>query len=439
MNLVLTKSISRFARNTTDCLEMVRSLTALGVNMIFEKENIDTRYMDSEFLLTILASLAENESRSFSDNNRWAIQKRFRDGTYRPARAPYGYDMVDGKYVINPTEAEIVRSIFDQFLNGVGPTEIAAALNRDKIPMKRDGEKWKEQKSRKWSGAQINAILKNIAYVGDALLQQSYHDQNFKTKANRGEYPQYLIKNRHAPIISRDDFLCAQKLIEQHRKQQNNKTVTEREFHILTGRMFCGCCGAGMIRASRKKGIENPYSWCCSRHVKERTYGAQSVLEEGIMNGITIAINKLRFMLPILPAYAEAADREWKEEHAAAIMPLEEKLERIRTEKTVLSFQWTQRSIDPAAYYRDKNAIETEERLVQADLDRIACPQAEAAKALVTALREDGMTVEEFLDHHREDARMGGCMAGVFCFWPSPRRVVSRFLLYNWISGHWAA
>ncbi len=120
------------------------------------------------------------------------------------------------------------------------------------------------------------------------------------------------------------------------------------------------------------------------------------------MNGITIAINKLRFMLPILPAYAEAVDQEWEEEHAEEINPLKEKLERNRTDKTALSLQWTQRSIDPAAYYREKNAIETEERLVQADLDRIACPQAEAAKALITALREGSMTVKEFLDQHVE-------------------------------------
>ena len=100
VNLVLTKSISRFARNTTDLLEMVRSLSALGVGIVFDRENIDTRTMDSEFLLTLLASLAEDESHSISSNCRWGIQKRFQDGTYRISTAPYGYDVKDGNLVI---------------------------------------------------------------------------------------------------------------------------------------------------------------------------------------------------------------------------------------------------------------------------------------------------------------------------------------------------
>ena len=109
VNLVLTKSVSRFARNTTDLLEMVRSLTAKGTDISFERENIDTRTMDSEFLLTILASLAEDESHSISANCRWGLQKRFENGTYRAASAPYGYDLVDGNYAVNELEAEIVK------------------------------------------------------------------------------------------------------------------------------------------------------------------------------------------------------------------------------------------------------------------------------------------------------------------------------------------
>ena len=112
VNLVLTKSVSRFARNTTDLLEMVRSMTATGTNLFFERENIDTRTMDSEFLLTILASLAEDESHSISANCRWGLQRRFEDGTYRAASAPYGYDLVDGNYAVNETEAAVVKEIY---------------------------------------------------------------------------------------------------------------------------------------------------------------------------------------------------------------------------------------------------------------------------------------------------------------------------------------
>lgn len=247
--------------------------------------------MDSEFLLTILASLAENESRSFSDNNRWAIQKRFKDNTYRPARAPFGYDLVDGCYVVNKTESAVVRTIFDQYLSGIGPGEIAKQLTASGVPLKRESEKWKETRSAKWSSTSINSILHNIAYVGDTLLQQSYHDHEFKTRTNKGEYPQYLIKNRHEPIISRDDFLRVQKLIEQHRIQHNTRKGKAGKRHFLTGRMFCGCCGAPMIRLVRGKKRANTYSWGCSRHVNEKICQAMPVLEEGVLNGITTKPN----------------------------------------------------------------------------------------------------------------------------------------------------
>ena len=121
---------------------MVRSLTAKGTDISFERENIDTRTMDSEFLLTILASLAEDESHSISANCRWGLQKRFENGTYRAASAPYGYDLVDGNYAVNETEAEIVKEIFTRALDGEVLRQIAADLNKRRIPTQRDGLIW---------------------------------------------------------------------------------------------------------------------------------------------------------------------------------------------------------------------------------------------------------------------------------------------------------
>ena len=403
VNLVLTKSISRFARNTTDCLEMVRNLTAMGVSLVFEKENIDTRTMDSEFLLTILASLAENESRSFSDNNRWAIQKRFKDNTYRPARAPFGYDLVDGCYVVNKTEAAVVRTIFDQYLSGIGPGEIAATLNRGKVPMKRVNEKWKKTVKHKWNCSVINSILHNIAYVGDALFQKSFKDHEFKTRTNKGEYPQYLIQNRHEPIISRDVFLRAQNLIEKHRDQHNTRKGKAGERHFLTGRLFCGCCGAPMKRLFRRKGCSyNHTSWGCIRHVQEQSCPAQSVLDDGILNGLATMMNKLRFMIAALPAYADAAEREWKEAHFSEIAPLEERLRSIRADRDRLAVLWTQRGIEAHEYYREKNELETNERLVQRELTRIVCPAKEKAMRLYSSLRDGTISVEDFVARHVE-------------------------------------
>lgn len=141
---------------------MVRSLTAIGTDIFFERENIDTRTMDSEFLLTILASLAEDESHSISANCRWGLQRRFQDGSYRAANAPYGYDLVDGTYTMNSEEAEIVREIFRRRIEGETTGQIAKELNRRNIPTKRAGEVWKgKEVSGKWTSQRILMLLKN--------------------------------------------------------------------------------------------------------------------------------------------------------------------------------------------------------------------------------------------------------------------------------------
>ena len=134
VDLVLTKSISRFARNTSDCLEMVRTLTGLGVNIVFEKELIDTRSMDSEFMLSILACLAEDESHSISGNMKWGIRKRFENGSFRQSIAPYGYAWKDDELAVVPEQADVVREIFELALSGLGAIRIAKELNARKIP-----------------------------------------------------------------------------------------------------------------------------------------------------------------------------------------------------------------------------------------------------------------------------------------------------------------
>lgn len=398
VNLVLTKSISRFARNTTDCLEMVRSLTALGVILIFEKENIDTRFMDSEFLLTILASLAENESRSFSDNNRWAIQKRFRDGTYRPAKAPFGYDLVDGKFVINPYEAEKVRAVFDLYLSGVGPTEIAATFNRQKVPLKRTGEKWKEPKKSEWSSNSISAILQNIAYVGDFILQQSFTDHNFKMKPNKGEYPKFLVENHHEPLIDRDVFLCTQELMEQRRKESGSVKGRVPQNHLLTRRIKCGCCGSIMTRSSQRLQSGKRYAWRCMNHTN--TDEAVSILEDSILNGLDTVVNKLRFLAPVIPIYVNGLEQEWKKTHEADISPLEIRLKEIHSQKSKIQFQFSHNSIEAAAYYSQKNELETEERLLQTESERMACSQAEEMKRMQKVL--GNITRDNFLNEFVE-------------------------------------
>ena len=304
--------------------------------------------------------------------------------------------MINGKFVVNPYEAEKVRYIFSQYISGVGPVEIARTFNREKIPLKRDGENWKNPKKRKWSFQSILAILKNINYVGDALYQQSFHDYDFKTKKNKGQYPQYLIDNRHEPIISRDVFLCAQKLLNHRRKEHTNENAAP---NLFTGKLFCGCCGSTMKRLMRGKNTANCYSWGCTSHVEKKTCSALPVLEEGVINAAKTMINKLRFLAPILPAYAEALEREWRGAHRAEFAPLEEKIDAIKTKKDQLSILWAHNSMEATAYYLRKNGLEADECLAQAALGRLACPQAEEARRLQKAQPD---SLEGFLNDYVE-------------------------------------
>src|SRR5690554_2866030 len=167
IDLIITKSISRFARNTMDCLEMVRKLLDLGIYIYFEKENINTGSMESELMLSILSGLAESESISISENAKWAIQRRFQNGTFKISYPPYGYENIDGQMIVNPEQADVVKYIFEEVLSGKGTQKIADDLNQRSIPTKRGGH---------WTSTTIRGILKNEKYTGDVILQKTYTD-----------------------------------------------------------------------------------------------------------------------------------------------------------------------------------------------------------------------------------------------------------------------
>ena len=168
VQMVLTKSISRFSRYTTDCIEMVRRLKTVGVNILFEKENIDTGKTDSELFLTLYSTFAESESRSISTNSGWSIKKRFETDTYRQSIAPYGYEQ---DFSIDPEKAEIVREIFNAVLNGNGTPTIARALNRRGVET---GTKRFDGSPGSWNAKMVGGMIKNVAYMGDVLRQKTY-------------------------------------------------------------------------------------------------------------------------------------------------------------------------------------------------------------------------------------------------------------------------
>ncbi|GHU48735.1 hypothetical protein FACS1894127_0020 [Clostridia bacterium] len=199
IDMVITKSISRFARNTVDLLNTVRKLKELGVDIYFEEQNIHTRSGDGELMLTILASYAQEESRSASDNQKWRIRKDYKEGKPSNYIMVYGYDYNNGLLTIIPEEAEVVRMIFADYLSGMGWNTIKKKLTELGFPTKRGG---------KWSDICVGSILRNEKYIGDMLLQKGFIvDHLTKRKIpNNGELPQYYIEGTHEPIIDKETF-----------------------------------------------------------------------------------------------------------------------------------------------------------------------------------------------------------------------------------------
>ncbi len=262
--MIITKSISRFARNTLDCLKYVRILKEKGIAVYFEKENIDTMDSKGEVLLTILSSLAQDESRSISENSRWGIVRRFQQGKVRVNHKKFmGYDKDEnGELIINEKQAKIVRRIFKEYLEGKSADKIAAGLTKDGI-LTVTGKK-------KWHGTVITKMLKNEKYCGDALLQKTITVDflTHKRVRNEGQAPQYYVENSHPAIISKEMFEAVQKEMERRSKLRGLGDKDRRSKHSskypFSGKIFCWNCGA--VYRRKRWGPTNKYKkyvWNC--------------------------------------------------------------------------------------------------------------------------------------------------------------------------------
>lgn len=234
IDLIITKSVSRFARNTVDSLTTIRKLKAAGVECYFEKENIWTFDGKGELLLTIMSSLAQEESRSISENCTWGQRKRFADGKVTvPFSHFLGYDRgADGELVLNEKEADVVRRIYALYLSGLSPRSICKRLMADGIPSPGGKPKW-------YDGT-VRSILTNEKYIGDALLQKRFTADFLtkKQKVNEGEVPQYYVENDHEPIVSRGVFDAVRQEMEKRRKAKRSYSGVG----ILSSRIYCGEC-----------------------------------------------------------------------------------------------------------------------------------------------------------------------------------------------------
>lgn len=242
IDFVITKSISRFSRNTTDCLELVRKLLTLHIPIFFEKESINTLDAKGEVLLTIMASLAQQESQSMSENIKLGLQYRYQQGKVQINHNRFlGYTKDEnGNLVIDPEQAEIVKRIYREYLEGSSMDKIAAGLMADGILTGAGKEKWHT--------STINKILRNEKYMGDALLQKTY-TTDFLTKKrikNNGTVPQYYVEGDHEAIIPKDLFMQVQAELVRRRVVHVSPAGKKRSFscnHCFAQMVFCGDCG----------------------------------------------------------------------------------------------------------------------------------------------------------------------------------------------------
>ena len=228
VDLVITKSVSRLARNTVTILKSIRELKSLEVDIFFEQENIHSLSAEGELMLTILSSYAQEQSRQVSENCKWRIRKDFREGKPNIGKL-LGYRLKDGVFVVIPEEAKIIRQIFADYLDGMGTLAIQKKLLTQGLKISRGGVRW---------------ILQQDKYVGDLLLQKTFTENHISKRArkNEGQLPMYHVPGAHEAIISREQYDAVQQEIAR-RAAQHGSTKPPRAEHDLSGVIRCGICG----------------------------------------------------------------------------------------------------------------------------------------------------------------------------------------------------
>ena len=282
IDLIITKSISRFARNTVTLLQTVRELKMLGVDVYFEEQNIHTMSADGELMMTILASYAQEESLSASENMKWRIRKGFERGEMMGLRFLYGYSIKKGVVTINPVQAKIVQEIFQRFNDGESMGSIAADLNARNIKGVLGGV---------WCPPRIHDVVTNEKYLGNALLQKTFVNNHLEKKQvkNRGELPQYYAEGTHDAIIDPATFAIAQERIEALRLAAEERPKPTRS--AFTGKICCVKCGKNYKRGRHGDRV----FWNCSTYLtKGSKFCRCSQIPETLLYSITAEVLGLK-------------------------------------------------------------------------------------------------------------------------------------------------
>lgn len=278
INMVITKSISRFARNTVTLLNTVRELRELGIDVYFEEQNIHTLSGEGELMLTILASYAQEESRSASENQKWRIRKSYEKGEVMQWRHQFGYRITKDKIEIDPEQAEVVREIFQRAIDGDSFGGICRDLNARGIY---------SIFGNKWTASRISELLHCEKYVGDAILQKKYVNNHIekKTVKNTGELPMYYAEGTHEAIIDKETFEKAQAVLAAVKEKYGNHRPPKH--YAFTSRIKCGICGDNFKRVTTNGKV----TWNC-RNFQEhgKAVCPSKQIPESILKSVTAEV-----------------------------------------------------------------------------------------------------------------------------------------------------
>lgn len=379
---VLVKSISRFARNTTECLEAVRELKSLGISIFFEEHNIDTRMVSSEMLTAVIASCAQAESESISRNMRWSVQKRMESGTFNTCRAATGFRLSEDGLRIAPEEAPVIYGIFADYLQGKNSREIAERLNAENAL------------GRVWNRQTIDYMLKNERYAGNALLHKRYNTDTFpkKTKVNRGEQPMYFVANSNSAIIEQELFDQATEL----RKARRNPAV-QGQARFLARKLRCDCCGS-LFRSKQVRGI---WYWVCRTHEESiKTCPLLPVSEAEIFGAFLRLHFKLRNHPEVLSFLLKQEQRIWNRRMlwSPAAIELNKEISDILDQSHTLSLLNRQGVVDPDIFISKNNQLAEQLRKAKQQKEKLHNLEHDQVIEQTQQLQETLLTGPEILD-----------------------------------------
>lgn len=363
IDCILVKSVSRFARNSTDCIKAVRELQALGISVIFEKEQINTGALTNEMFLSMMSAFAQEEAISISQNMRRGAVMRMKNGTFRLSQIPYGYRYDEhGVLTIQSEEAETVRWIYSSFLSGVGIQTISHQLGAKQIP-KLSGKPV-------WSKHGILYILTNERYTGSELFRKSYRTESipFRKINNHGEKTQFYVENTHEPIINKETFEKVQALLKE-KKEKHGKKQSTKDFP-LTKMVFCEECGSVCYRRITSQGI----MWTCSNHLADLSRcSTKGILEDTIYKAFLSLTNKLEqnqseILETFLLQIQKLRDREYMA-HPGVIKLNQEIAELLKQNHTLATLR-AKEYIDSAFFISQTNELDQKISSLRAELKR---------------------------------------------------------------------